>query len=143
MPKFYSVRRPSPNKMPEGMYSSEFGLLSCPSYSTDCRHPAPEEDSGLGWDTIEYELGFAKPKLYFGFANLTQLRAWLYRDEWREHLSDYGFVVMVWDLPEVGRVGAPCMKAGNSQAVATRESLCACAPRYLSLLNLESTDADF
>lgn len=136
MPKFYSVRRPSPNEMPEGMYSAEGGLLSCPSYSTDCRHPAPEEDSGLGWDTIEYELGFAKPKLYFGFANLTQLRAWLYSDAWREHLSDYGFVVMVWDLPDVGRAGAPCMKVGNAQAVATRESLCACPPSYLSLLNL-------
>lgn len=142
MPKFYSVRRPASNAMPEGMYGDD-GLLSCPSYSTDCRHPAPEEDSGLDWDTIEYELGFEKPELYFGFANLTQLRAWLYSDVWREHLSDYGFVVMVWDLPDVGRTGAPCMKVGNAQAVATRESLCACAPRYLSLLNLESTDIDF
>lgn len=143
MPKFYSVRRPSLNAMPEGMYSSEDGLLSCPSYLTDWRHPAPESDSGLDWDTIEYELGFAKHKLYFGFTNLTQLRAWLYSDVWREHLSDHGFVVMVWDLPDVGRTGAPCMKVGNAQAVATRESLCACSPRYLSLLDLESTDLDF
>lgn len=143
MPKFYSVRRPSLDAMPKGMYSSEDGLSSCPSHLTDWRHPAPDADSGLGWDTIEYELGFAKPKLYFGFGSIEQLKAWLYNDVWREYLSDYGFVVMVWDLPDVGSTGAPCMKVGNAQAVATRESLCACAPRYLSLLNLESTNLDF
>lgn len=143
MPKFYSVRWPVPNEMPVGMYSSEDGLSSCPGYSTDWRHPAPAADSGLGWDTIEYELGFAQHELYFGFANLTQLRAWLYSDVWREYLSDNGFVVMVWDLPDVGSTGAPCMKVGNAQAVATRESLCACSPSYLSLLNLESTDVAF
>lgn len=143
MPKFYSVRRPVPNAVPEGMYSSEDGLHSCPSYSTDCRHPGPEDDSDLDWYTIEYELGFAKPKLYFGFANLIQLKAWLYSDAWRVHLSERGFVVMVWDLPSVGSTGAPCMKVGCAQAVATREALCAHPPRYLSLLNLESTDIDF
>lgn len=142
MPKFYSVRRPSYGKIPEGLYSSEYGLSSFPSYSTDCRHPLPEEDSGLGWDTIEYELGFAKPKLYFGFGSIEQLKSWLYRDEWREHLSDYGFVVMVWDLPDVGRTGAPCMKVGNAQAVAVASALLEHSPEYLSLVDLQPMNID-
>ena len=141
MPKFYSVRRPSPNEMPEGMYSSEDGILGCPSYSTDCQHPVPEEDSGLDWDTIEYELGFAKNKLYFGFANLTQLKAWLYRDVWREYLSDYGFVVMVWSLPDDSEF--PTMRVGNAQAVAVQSALLENSPEYLSLVDLQPMELDF
>ena len=144
MPKFYSVRRPTPGQMPEGMYAGAQGLFDAPDYATSGdKHPTPWSDSGLGWDTIEYELGCAHNNLYFGFGCLTQLKSWLYRDEWREFLSSVGFVVMVWDLPLTGSTGAPCMKVGNAQAVAIREALTSCTPSYLSLLDLESMDLDF
>lgn len=143
MPKFYSVRRPSPGCMPVGMYTENDGLWNAPGYTCGDNHPAPWKDSGLAWYSIEYELGVPHDKLYFGFGCLTQLKSWLYRDEWHAYLSEVGFVIMVWDLPDVGSTGAPCMKVGNAQAVATREALTAGSPSYLSLLNLESMDLDF
>lgn len=138
MPKFYSVRLAGPG-IGVGMYSSIGGLRSCSSYeNSPRRHPAPWEDTALKWDNTEYILGVPQQQCYFGFSSLTQLKAWLYRQEWREHLHLNGFVVKVWDLPEEF-----AMHSGNAQAVATKQALEAHEPAYLSLLDLEPMDLEF
>ena len=138
MPKFYSVRRAGPG-IGDGMYRSESGLFSCGSYATSSRsHPAPWEDTALQWDNIGYVLGVPQQQCYFGFSSLDQLKAWLYRQEWREHLDSAGFVIKVWDLPEEF-----AMHAGNAQAVATKQALVQHVPSYLSLLDLEPMDLEF
>ena len=136
MLKFYSVRR-GPG-IGEGMYSSEAGLHACASYETTRKHPAPWADTALNWDNIGYILGVPHGQCYFGFASLDQLKAWLYRQEWREHLHLNGFVVKVWDLPEEFD-----MRTGNAQAVATKRALESHEPVYLSLLDLEPMDLEF
>ena len=120
------------------MYSSASGLHGCASYSTDKAHPAPWKDSALQWAQIGYILGVPQHQCYFGFASLTQLEAWLYNQEWREHLDNAGFVIKVWDLPEEF-----AMHAGNAQAVATKQALESHVPSYLSLLDLEPMDVEF
>ena len=138
MPKFYSVRRAGPG-IGAGMYSSEYGLFSCGSYaSSSRRHPEPWADTALQWDNIGYVLGVQQEQCYFGFSSLDQLKAWLYRQEWREHLHLNGFVVKVWDLLEEF-----AMHSGNAQAVATKQALVQHVPSYLSLLDLEPMDLEF
>lgn len=144
MPKFYSVRRKvSGYKVPVGMYSGEGGLRYCDSYATvPERHPGPTEDSGLSWGSSSEVFGVCSDSLYFGFGCLTQLKAWLYNEEWRKFLNSSGYVVMVWNLPDELH-GYPCMQVGNAQAVATYEALTTHEPQYLSLLDLECMDLDF
>ena len=137
MPKFYSVRRTGPG-IGVGMYSSKAGLRACGSYETTRKHPSPWADTALKWDDIGWFLGVPQDQCYFGFASLDQLKAWLYRQEWREHLHLNGFVVKMWDLPEEF-----AMHSGNAQAVATSQALMSHECSYLSLLDLEPMELDF
>ena len=129
MPKFYSVRRAGPG-IGAGMYASQGGLHACGSYKSTMKHPGPWVDTALQWKNTEYMLGVPQDQCYFGFASLDQLKSWLYRQEWREHLHLNGFVVKVWDLPE------EFMHAGDAQAVATKQALESHEPAYLPLLDL-------
>lgn len=138
MPKFYSVRMAG-TRLGDGMYSSKSGLFYCGSYATSSeRHPDPWEDTALQWVNIGYILGVPQHLCYFGFSSLDQLKAWLYRQEWRDYLHCKGFVVKAWDLPEEF-----AMHAGNAQAVATKQALESNEPAYLSLLDFESMDLEF
>ena len=137
MPKFYSVREAGPG-IGFGMYSSVEGLHGCASYRNDKAHPAPLADTALLWGYILCILGVPPSSCYFGFNSLTQLKAWLYRQEWREYLHENGFVVKAWDLPEEF-----AMHSGNAQAVATRQALESHAPAYLSLLDMGPMDLEF
>lgn len=133
MPKFYSVRKAGPG-IGDGMYAPA-GLQYCGTYRSDDRHPSPWSDTALHWGDILCILGVPPSSCYFGFNSLTQLKAWLYRQDWREHLHKHGFLIKVWDLPEEF-----VMHSGNAQAVATKRALESHEPSYLSLLDLEPMD---
>lgn len=54
-------------------------------------HPLPFEDSllrGQPWDALCCDRDDRGGR--FGFADLAQLRRWIYRDEWVQRLSDVG-----------------------------------------------------
>lgn len=107
-----------------GILSSFFG----PSYFTmaveDCGgisdeedqkmcalHTAPFEDVGLGWD----ELGRTQLDYIFGFKNLAQFRRWIYREDWRRKLGEYGIRLNHYECdPDYCR-------CGQSQAIFQRE----------------------
>ena len=84
----------------------------------ETRHPGPLQDSLL---RVNFEAARGPMNIHsmdpfrFGFASMAQLRAWIYRDEWRDSLAREGFLLNIY-LPSE-------MYVGNTQAMARIEGL--------------------
>ncbi len=80
-----------------GMYADD--MLNNAARVSD-RHPMPASDGRLmdaGW--LEFQSEHSSD-VRFGFGSLEQLRFWLYRQSWRNHLTDEGYRVHVYDVPD-------------------------------------------
>lgn len=60
-------------------------------------HPLPGEDRGL---RFYLEDRFVDDKEFFAFSDITQLKAWLYKDEYIEKLCDCGYVINVYETTD-------------------------------------------
>lgn len=82
-----------------GLYSSN---VSNELQELTGRHIRPSDDSGLNgyWQFQD--------DVYFGFGSIAQLKAWIYRDDWRESLHAEGYHISVFEAQ--GRIG-------NTQAI--------------------------
>lgn len=65
----------------------------------DYAHPAPVDDSGFEALALEW-LHVNPSAARFGFTCLAQLRRWLFRDDWVQALSNYGCVLVEYDVDE-------------------------------------------
>ena len=131
--KFYSVRRKRADGTYKGMYHARnHGLFSAPGYQTHHeRHPPPELDTDLSWDTAHVRIGVMRSELMFGFSSVAQCKAWLYNAEWCEHMHRNDFLLHCWDMPEDKVI------YGRAQAVASQREMYDSAPETFSLLDFE------
>lgn len=93
------------------------------------RHPLPGEDSKLvsnGYDNFCYR--YSRSAVFFGFVSVEQLKAWLYKDRWRQRLTDLGYLVYVFEVDDE----LACL--GDTQAVFIRDK--ATLKETISLLEI-------
>lgn len=84
----------------------------------ETRHPGPLQDSLLraNFEAAQGPMTMSSMDPFrFGFASMAQLRAWVYRDEWRDSLAREDFLLNIY-LPSE-------MYVGNTQAMARIEGL--------------------
>lgn len=65
----------------------------------DYAHPLPVDDSGLTRAALGW-LDLNRAAARFGFTCLAQLRRWLFRDDWVRALSDYGCVLVEYEVDD-------------------------------------------
>lgn len=80
----------------------------------NARHPTPSEDALLSekWDDFRFQ----HSGIRFGFTSREQMRAWLYKAEWRARLKDLGCRAVIYEVPDGFAL------AGDTQAVFVRDA---------------------
>lgn len=76
------------------------------------RHPSPLEDALLrgAWCDLSDEEAC---KYKFGFPSLELLKAWIYRQEWRDELKERGLIISVFECAVVIRGDTQCIWKGE------------------------------
>lgn len=94
------------NAAGEGMYRAGKHPDCTSQMQNGPHHPTPWEDAKLSsdWQAISNRSAFS-----FGFGTVEQLKAWVYRMDWRQELQDAGFAMYLYDSTEV--------YTGDTQAV--------------------------
>lgn len=68
------------------------------------RHPCPSKDSSLVYDfeahfnPDEYTDFYVPEHYRFGFSSMSQLRAWIYDDDWMIDLHDSGYHLSIYEI---------------------------------------------
>jgi len=85
-----------------GMYRC--GLRCAGNMQHDMRHPDANQDAELRayWQSTDY---VEREEIYFAFATVAQLKAWIYKDSWRKEIAKEGLVVSVYSARFI-RIGA-------------------------------------
>ncbi len=115
----------------DGMHrTARTSIESCDSFCAEPRaHPLPTDDTKLHDQLVERELAntwclYDDAHVYsFGFADLGQLRNWLYKDEWLLWLHNNGFILAICESEDVmcGNTQAMFIKANEYQKVSIKE----------------------
>lgn len=99
-----------------GMYGSGgIRMAAGEEAYSDSRHPGPEDDGKLRKATKERGGGkvyFDYSPFHFGFADIGQLRNWVYEDKWLVALHDSGHVLAIIESEDV--------MIGHTQAIFIR-----------------------
>lgn len=97
----------------DGMYGGGMWDKAVGARADTKRHPCPQDDSRLWWNYLK------RPEVvrdfHFGFSSISQLRAWLYKDEWLERMHELGGVLKVYDVDDEHVV------LGNAQVMFLKE----------------------
>lgn len=89
------------NQHLKGPYSESNALSMNPDSQ---RHPMPSKDSLLVYDfkahfNPDEHTNFDVPEHYrFGFSSISQLRAWIYDDDWMIDLHDCGYHLSIYEM---------------------------------------------
>ena len=85
-----------------GLYSHSAGAHEfIDLYQMNSRHPAPTDDEKLRQfykDHISWTTGDSTEQYYFGFANMEQLRRWVYTS--LQELKDIGFAISIYQTDD-------------------------------------------
>ena len=85
------------------------------------RHPTPSKDSSLVYDFATHfnpdgYTDFYVPDHYrFGFSSMSQLRSWIYDDDWMIDLHDNGYHLSIYELER------SAVAIGYSQAMCNKD----------------------
>jgi len=109
--------------------SVSFGDLEYVSSIADPKHPVPEDDHFLMWDSIEYD---DRRNWFFGFGSKQQLKDWTISSRVRQAMDESNFSVKVYQIDAHEDVNI-----GKYQAVFRKNRA-----RYVGSFPLSAVDAE-